>query len=282
MEAAGNGFDPARIRKLRDLEAETNEYYGRLTEEVAPPSIFSEEKVDGEPLSPIVLGPLSAKEARDIMSLLYEFAVYGEGGNKPKIRRTSYIWKALGIDPNQVMKMSAEDGLLLCLSRFEALLGLRGQPLEEHNLLRLVRWVIRTHLPSDREPGTNPEARSKAEIAGLIHRGIKVIYEESQEVVQVDVEDKSVVQPEDMLDLDDKERLYQFAALAGIDLNEFTPKEQERMLDLLHLLKRDNEKGSKAGTFKEYYGGRADSEKTQRSRLFQKVRTSTSHSRLKN
>ena len=55
LEAAGCHADPVRIRKLRDIESETNAYYSRLAEEVAPPSIFSEEKVDGEPLSPVVL-----------------------------------------------------------------------------------------------------------------------------------------------------------------------------------------------------------------------------------
>lgn len=285
QELLDRGLMPAPlriIRKLRDIEAETNDYYSRLAEEVAPPSTFSEEKLDGEPLPPIVLGSISAKEAQNIVSLLWEFAVRGEGGNKPQLTRGSAIWGILGIDPHKLETISSEEGLLLCLSRFEALLGLRGQPPEENKLLQLAKWVIRTHLPSDQPPETTPEARSKAMKAGLIHRGLKVIDEESGEVVQMDVEDRSIVQPEDMLDLDDSDRLLRFAELVGIDINEFTPREQERMLGLLDFFEKGNEKSSKMGiSFKDYYGGKSDSEKTQRAKLFQEIRERTSHPYLK-
>jgi len=75
-ETAGYTADPARIRKLRDIEAETNDYYSRLAEEVAPPSTHNEEMVDGELLSPIVLGPVKSKRAQNIVSLLWEFACW--------------------------------------------------------------------------------------------------------------------------------------------------------------------------------------------------------------
>lgn len=281
-ETKGYTMDPERIRKLRDIEAETNDYYSRLDEEVAPPSTQSEEMIDGELLSPIVLGPVTSKRAHDIVSLLWEFAAYGEAGDKPKITRNSTIYKALDIDPDELVEMTDEDALLLFLNRFESLMGLRGQPPEENNLLNLTRWVIRRHLPSEEEPETTPEAVSKAVEAGLIHKPIKVTDKESGEVAQVDVEDKSVVQPEDICDLDDSERLLRFAELVGIDINEFTPKERERMMGLVDLFEKDYEKGSKIGlSFKDYYGDKSDSEKTQRAKLFQKIRKRTSHPYLK-
>ena len=98
----------------------------------------------------------------------------------------------------------------------------------------------------------------------------------------MDVEDKSVVQPEDMCDLDDSERLLRLAELVGIDMNEFTPREQERMLGLLDFFETGNEKNSKIGlSFKDYYGDKSDSEKTQRAKLFQKIKERTSHTYLK-
>jgi len=78
--------------------------------------------------------------------------------------------------------------------------------------------------------------------------------------------------------LDDNERLSQFASLVCVNLDEFTPKEQERILDLLDFYDRNNQKSSKTGiSLKDYYGDRADSEKTQRQRLFQKIRNLKSH-----
>jgi hypothetical protein len=81
--------------------------------------------------------------------------------------------------------------------------------------------------------------------------------------------------------LDDSERLSQFASLAGVNLDEFTAKEQERMLDLFSFFDRGNQKSSKTGiSLRDYYGDRADSEKTQRQRLFQKIKRLRGHSRL--
>lgn len=272
-ETAGYITDPARIRKLRDIEAETNDYYNCLAEEAALPLTFGEETVDGELLSPIVLGPVSSRRAQDIVSLLWEFATSGEGAVKPKITRSSPIYKILGIAPDELEEMTDEDALLLFMDRSEALLGLRGQPPEENNLLNLTRWVIRTHLPPEQEPKTTPEAMSKAVEAGFIHRPIKVTDKERREVVQIDVEDKSIVQPEDMLDLDDKERLFRFCELTGIGMNTLTDGESSRVLDILHALDIGYAFASKTGvSMAAYYGDKANSEKTQRQRLFNKIR----------
>ena len=71
--------------------------------------------------------------------------------------------------------------------------------------------------------------------------------------------------------MEDGERLSQFASLAGINLDDFTPGEQKRMLELADAIDSGYEKSSKTGmSYKDYYGSRADSEKTQRQRLVKK------------
>lgn len=265
MEAKGFRVTPGRIRKWKDLEAETNNYYNRLAE---------------NPELPESIAPISLDKARDIIALLWELAVFGryKSDTKPKITRSSAIWKILGINPDNLValnEMNDKDGLLEYLSVFEDLLGLRGQPPEENKLAQLAKWVIKRYLPSDYEPETTPEALSKASIAGLIHRANKIIDTETREVVHVEVADKSIVQPEGMLDLDDNDHLFEFATQAGIDLNQITPKEQERILDLLDFFDTQDK------TYKDRYGDKADSEKVQRSRLFRKVKRLTSHRWLK-
>ena len=74
----------------------------------------------------------------------------------------------------------------------------------------------------------------------------------------------------------DGERLQNFAELAGIDMVELTPRETERVLDLMDFFDWGGQNSSKTGvSFKEYYGGDSDSEKTQRNRLFKKIRRLT-------
>jgi hypothetical protein len=73
--------------------------------------------------------------------------------------------------------------------------------------------------------------------------------------------------------LEGSERLSQFARLAGISLDDFTPREQARLLELLDAFDSGYEKSSKTGrSFRDYYGYRADTEKTMRQRLFQKIK----------
>jgi len=174
-EVRGDGSGPTRIRKLWDIEAETNDYYARLAE--------SHDSAE-------VLARIGQETAPDTGNLLWEFALYGEGGSKPRLRRSSAVWTALGLDPRQLQGMTPEDGLWVCLSRFQALFGLGGKPPEEFNLLRLLRWVIETHLPPEQQPETTSEAQSKAIEAGLIHRGLEVKDRETGEVVEVEVEDR--------------------------------------------------------------------------------------------
>ena len=80
----------------------------------------------------------------------------------------------------------------------------------------------------------------------------------------------------------DNERLHDFAVLAGIDLNEFTPKETDFLAENLDLLDTTVDLSSKKGiSFKDHYGAKADSKKTQRNRLFKKVRRLSNNPQLK-
>ncbi len=167
FQAKGCTVDPSVIRKLRDIEAETNEDYRKLFSGEQPP----------EKLKQII------REHPDALNLLWEFSLYGEGGTKPELRRNSELWGILGIDTATFLDMPLEKGVIHLLSRFLALLGLDGQPPDEPNLHRLLEWVIKTHLPSEREPETTPEAVSKAVLEGLIHKPTVVKDKETGEKV---------------------------------------------------------------------------------------------------
>jgi len=81
--------------------------------------------------------------------------------------------------------------------------------------------------------------------------------------------------------LEDSERLEKFVKLIGINLDDFNPKEQHRLIELMTALDMDYEFASKKGvSITDYYGGRADSEKTQRSRLFKKIKRLVDDSQL--
>ncbi len=75
------------------------------------------------------------------------------------------------------------------------------------------------------------------------------------------------------LSLKDEDPLEAFAELAGIDLKKFTTGELLRLTDLCNAFDSGIVKSSKTGiSFTAFYGEKSDSEKTQRSRLFKKVR----------
>jgi len=90
---------------------------------------------------------------------------------------------------------------------------------------------------------------------------------------------KQVYKPRMLAPLEDEEHLERFAHLAGINLNDLTAGEQRRLLDLMNACDMGYELASKRGlSLADYYGDRADSEKTQRYRLFEKIKV---HSRPK-
>lgn len=76
--------------------------------------------------------------------------------------------------------------------------------------------------------------------------------------------------------LDDANRLSQFFEIAGVDMSMLTEGELARILDLLNALDIGFDFSSKKGRpIEAYYGDKADSEKTQRNRLFRKIRESS-------
>lgn len=78
--------------------------------------------------------------------------------------------------------------------------------------------------------------------------------------------------------LNDSDRLSQFCELAGVDMDVLTDSESSRILDLLNALDIGYGFASKQGvSIAAYYGDKADSEKTQRQRLFQKMRIVSKH-----
>ena len=172
LEAAGYTADFARVRKLRDIEAETNLYYTQLAQ--------SHDLAE-------TLGVDQEKE-HDITTLLWEFALYGEGGCKPKLRWNSVPYSVLGIDPEQLNSLPAEDAPPLFLSHLLALLGMGDDPPDERKLLRLLKWVVRTHIPANHEPQTTPRAITNALSMGLVHRAYEVKDKETGEI-EVEIED---------------------------------------------------------------------------------------------
>lgn len=175
LESEGYTSDISRIRKEYDIESETNAYYTQLAQNQ---DIMETFEVDQD-------------EGYDINSLLWEFALYGEGGSrKPQLRRNSVPYKVLNIDPEQLNSLPEEDVPTLLLSRFQTLIGMDGNPPDENKLWRLLNWVLKTHLPADLEPRTTPKAMKNAVDRGLIHRGHEVKGKETDEV-ELEIEDSN-------------------------------------------------------------------------------------------
>ena len=167
LESEGYTSDASRIRKAYDIESETNAYYTQLAQNQNIMETFGVDQDKGH----------------DINSLLWEFALYGEGGScKPQLKRNSVPYKVLNIDPEQLNSLPEEDVPTLFLSRFQTLLGMNGNPPDEKKLWRLLNWVLKTHLPADQEPQITPKAMTDAVDRGLIYRGHEVKDKESGEI----------------------------------------------------------------------------------------------------
>ena len=73
--------------------------------------------------------------------------------------------------------------------------------------------------------------------------------------------------------MEDGERLLGLVTSQGVKIDDLTPGDQKRLIELLHAFDDGYEISSKTGmSLKDYYGNRADSEKTQRQRLRKKVK----------
>jgi hypothetical protein len=160
------------------------------------------------------------------------------------------------------------------VSQFIAAIEMLGT--EENKLLPLMRIIIRylflgtiPSVPGDKEssdkrlPLDNHIAEQIAD--GQVHDGAWRYTSEGRKPIY-----KLPAQTEP---LDDRERLLRFAELAGININDFTPKQQQRLLEYMNADDMGYQPASKKGvSLSALYGNRADSEKTQRYRLFKKIR----------
>lgn len=146
----------------------------------------------------------------------------------------------------------------------------------EYKLLPLIRIIIRylfletiPTVPGDKEssdkrlPLDNQIAEQIAD--GQVHDGAWRYTSEGRKPIY-----KLHAQAES---LDDRERLLGFAEHAGININDLTPKDQQRLTELMNADDMGYQLASKKGvSLATFYGNRADSEKTQRHRLFKKIR----------
>jgi hypothetical protein len=189
MEAAGYTADPSRIRKLRDVYAETNEYYTELAQ--------SHDLLE-------VLPSLTPDQEQEAIGLLWEYAVYGECGVKPTIRRDSPLWKVLNIDPVQLESMPPVDAIFTLWSRFETLVGLSGDQPDESRMLRLLKWMVQTHLPAEEEPETTPHAKSRAIEAGLVYKAHAIRDKDTGEIEETDVLDPEASRFADRVEVKDE------------------------------------------------------------------------------
>lgn len=160
------------------------------------------------------------------------------------------------------------------VSQFIAAIEVLGT--EEYKLLPLIRIIIRylfletiPTVPGDKEysdkrlPLDNQIAEQIAD--GQVHDGAWRYTSEGRKPIY-----KLPAQAEP---LDDRERLLGFAEHASININDLTPKDQQKLTEFMNADDMGYQLASKKGvSLAAFYGNRADSEKTQRHRLFEKIR----------
>lgn len=270
LEAEGYTADPARIRKLRDIEAETNDYYasGHAQDDLLKILELGDKE--------LTLESVDQERLDDATSLTWEFATYGEGGTKPTLRLNSDLWQALGIDPENLDAMTPEQGLLYCLSQFEALIGLNGEPPKQANLRRLLKWIIRTHLPPKKEPSTTPKAMGKAIKAGLVHKSIVTTDKETGED-EVDVEDPNAADFVSVVEAggeeEGRETIIEALARRGIGYSDLTPKEWAEIFEKYDLFGKGYELSSKTGvSISNFFGAAANAKEKKWSHIKKKIR----------
>ncbi len=257
LEAKGYKANWARVRKIRDCEAEIDAFYNQLATQPDLPRVF---------------GPVSQTRAEEIVSLCWEFAMYGQGGSKPNVTRDSPFLAILGIDPVQIETMMPQEVVPLVLDRFLAWPQIYDN-LPEERKLGLLKWVIKTYRTREREPATTPEALNNAVIAGLVHKAIKVVDKETGEVVGTDIEDKSGVKPGDLLTQRlSSDDIIELLGKEGINKSDLTDKTWRLIFHLNDAFNDGAEIGSKKGlSLNAYFGDDSTATRKQLSRLRDKV-----------
>ena len=186
-----------------------------------------------------------------IRSLLWEASQYWNLLRQVGIRKNSEIWKILGFDPNNEPHLEELIDWALDFGLGEV---------NEDKLMYLSRWFMDRILVSQFIIYPYSEKRFyslEKPIANGLTRGDTLASKGE----------------ENELPLSDEDRLLQFCELAGIEIDILTAGDSSRMLDILRRLDGGNDFSSKKGiSMQACYGARANSEKTQRQRLFKKLR----------
>ena len=293
--------DYSRIPKVNAMLAE----YSERTEELVN-EINSQPRVLSEIFPPYTtLGDERARNALRIlngeanyythlMSLIYEVRCHSHDMKMSK-RHTGYLTRKLTevLPPetctvvNELKRLREEEGetWVSVLVKDEArrkrlvsqsIAAIEAMATEEHKLLPLVQIIIRylfletiPTVPGDME-SSNKRLRLDNEIVeqiadGQVHEGAWRSTSEGMKPIYT--------LPAQTEPLDDRERLLRFVGRAGININDLTPKDQQRLTELMSADDMGYQLASKKGlSLAAFYGNRADSEKTQRHRLFEKIR----------
>lgn len=166
------------------------------------------------------------------------------------VRKDSEIWEILGFDPNDEPNLEALIDWALDFGLGEA---------NEDKLMYLSRWFMDRVLVS--------------QFILYPYSDKRFVSLQKRVADDLTLEDMIVEGDENKFPLSDGDRLSQFCELAGVDMDTLTGGDSNRILDILHALDEDYDFASKQGmAMRAYHGERADSEKTQRQRLFKKLR----------
>ena len=165
--------DLSRIRKDVETEKEIKEHYAQLEE--------TDDLLQAYPF-------ISPSQKHEVVALLFEFALTGQSHVKPRVKFSS-LAAAFGFDSDYLQSLSAEAFVQVTFSRLMQIYGIGRDAPDEVALTRILRLMVKTHLPPEQEHQTTPEALKKATEAGLIHRGLVVKDKETGEVVHEYVED---------------------------------------------------------------------------------------------
>lgn len=189
--------------------------------------------------------------------------VASEVDDYPQTMR-SLLWEA-SLDWNllrQVQERRRED------SKFRKILGF--DPNDEPHLEKLFDWCLDLALGQVNEDKVMYLARWFMDRV-LVSQFILYPYSDKRFRSYTGLEQAEG--EENNLPLSDEDRLSEFYELAGVEISTLTAGESSRMLDIFHALDLGYDFAAKQGmSMQAYYGTRADSEKTQRQRLFKKLR----------
>jgi hypothetical protein len=297
------GYQPdyGRIPKVSAMQAEYSQRTGELINEMnsdpeALSRLFSPDGTLGYERARNVLHILDGNDNyyRHLISLIYEIRRSAHDMRMSK-RHIGYLAGQLtkllppeiraGIDEvkrlceeegESWVSVLAEDGARRNRLVSQSITAIEVLDTEGHKLLPLMRVIIRylflatiPSVPGDKESSDKRlplDDQMAEQIAdGEIHDGAWHYTSQGRKPIYR--------LPAHGEPSDEQDRLLRFAELAGININDLTAKEQQRLSELMTADDMGYQLASKKGvSLAAFYGNRADSEKTQRYRLFKKIK----------